>query len=85
MGNSRKDDLGDMVRDYVFNLLENEIEFSGGDAGKVAARVQRMFETEYQLILDEVPGSFGECSECGHPLDEDGGCEECPDYDKIDR
>lgn len=46
--NSREKLLSQDVYEFIFNMLDNEVEFTGEDAGNIAASVQRHFESLLQ-------------------------------------
>lgn len=45
--------LAEDVRNDVFNLLDQEFEANGDDAGRVAAACERAFIEEWRKINDE--------------------------------
>ena len=44
---SRKNELAEDLREYIFEMLDNEIEFSGMDAGQIAHVIERAFNAAY--------------------------------------
>jgi len=80
---SRKSELAKLVREFVFGLIEGEIEFDGMDAGFIASRCERTFETEYQNLLDNKEPDYGECAECTDQLQKhSSGNLYCPTCDE---
>jgi len=55
MSNDRILDLGEDLRNHVFNLLDQEPDLTGDDAGIVAAAVEDAFVKALQKIVDPVP------------------------------
>jgi len=58
MDNDRIIDLGEDLRNHVFETLDAEIELTGEDAGKVAKAVEDAFVKALQAVNDDV-GPFG--------------------------
>lgn len=47
----RQRQLSEDVYRYVFELLDNEPDMTGDDAGKIANHVQREFERKYGAVM----------------------------------
>ena len=43
----RKNELAEDLRQYIFEMLDNEIEFSGMDAGQIAHVIEMAFNAAY--------------------------------------
>jgi len=55
MNNDRIIDLGEDLRNHVFETLDAEIELTGEDAGKVAKAVEDAFVKALQALINDPP------------------------------
>lgn len=53
MDNDRIIELGEDLRDHVFNILDQEIELTGMDAGAVAKATEEAFVKALQKIMED--------------------------------
>lgn len=77
----RKELLAEMVRVYVFQLMDTEFDFDGMDAGFIARECEKAFKTAYGKIINLDDGILWECESCGVPFTKEEselrGCPEC--------